>query len=347
MNMKKLILFSITVMFGVLSVFSQTPYDNFAPEQSVKSMIELPQTQFTVENTDSTSEIRRVEFDKNTLSLNLLDEDENVIKTLVFNPDEKKFLTIDPFAEKYYSISPYAYCMNNPVKYVDPDGRTIQVYDYVNNQRVGYEWKDYQGTWGFYDNNNTLYAGNNAFIGQLSGTLTGLMNGGSEGFDLVSRVANHSNVVTLMYSDRSGVDSQNQLGWNPTGVRRDGSLEAVPTTTGMRNDPMITLGHELGHVDYNWNVGSSATWFNITVADRNGNPTQRPISTSEIYTTHIENQLRSENNLPLRTYYGVDPSGRGIGPRIIVPSTGASRYYNSQGFTNYRPLRRGVTPYIY
>lgn len=121
--MKKLILFLSTGIFSVLSVFAQTPYDNFAPEQSVKSMIELPKTQFRVENTDSNSEISRVEFDKNTLSLNLLDEDDNVIKTLVFDPNEKKFLTMDPHAERYYSISPYAFNMNNPVNRVDPDGR--------------------------------------------------------------------------------------------------------------------------------------------------------------------------------------------------------------------------------
>ena len=30
---------------------------------------------------------------------------------------------MDPMAEKYYSISPYAYCGNNPVKFVDPDGK--------------------------------------------------------------------------------------------------------------------------------------------------------------------------------------------------------------------------------
>jgi len=32
-------------------------------------------------------------------------------------------MSVDPLCEKYYWISPYAYCMNNPVKYVDPDGR--------------------------------------------------------------------------------------------------------------------------------------------------------------------------------------------------------------------------------
>ena len=31
---------------------------------------------------------------------------------------------IDPLCEKYYSTSPYAYCANNPMMMVDPDGRS-------------------------------------------------------------------------------------------------------------------------------------------------------------------------------------------------------------------------------
>ena len=34
------------------------------------------------------------------------------------------FTTMDPLCEKYYSISPYGYCVNNPIRYIDPFGLT-------------------------------------------------------------------------------------------------------------------------------------------------------------------------------------------------------------------------------
>ncbi|NDV60156.1 RHS repeat domain-containing protein [Bacteroides sp. 519] len=39
------------------------------------------------------------------------------------DPSVGRFTTMDPMAEKYYSVSPYAYCNNNPMRFVDPDGR--------------------------------------------------------------------------------------------------------------------------------------------------------------------------------------------------------------------------------
>jgi RHS repeat-associated protein len=36
-----------------------------------------------------------------------------------------RFTTMDPLCEKYYSVSPYVYCLNNPVRFVDPDGREV------------------------------------------------------------------------------------------------------------------------------------------------------------------------------------------------------------------------------
>ena len=38
-------------------------------------------------------------------------------------PDAGRFTTIDPMAEKYYNTSPYAYCGNNPMRFIDPTGK--------------------------------------------------------------------------------------------------------------------------------------------------------------------------------------------------------------------------------
>jgi RHS repeat-associated protein len=47
-----------------------------------------------------------------------------------------RFTSVDILAEMYYSISPYAYCLNNPIRYVDPNGMwpTRKV---VDNGRIG------------------------------------------------------------------------------------------------------------------------------------------------------------------------------------------------------------------
>ncbi|GHV25185.1 hypothetical protein FACS1894176_03070 [Bacteroidia bacterium] len=45
-----------------------------------------------------------------------------------YDPVTGRFLTPDPLAEKYPWLSTYAYCLNNPVRYVDPDGRTVYFY---------------------------------------------------------------------------------------------------------------------------------------------------------------------------------------------------------------------------
>ena len=42
-----------------------------------------------------------------------------------YNPDLSLWLSVDPMADKYPSLSPYNYCAWNPMKLVDPDGRKI------------------------------------------------------------------------------------------------------------------------------------------------------------------------------------------------------------------------------
>ncbi len=39
-----------------------------------------------------------------------------------YMPQESRWLSVDPLAEKYTGFSPYSYTLNNPIVYVDPDG---------------------------------------------------------------------------------------------------------------------------------------------------------------------------------------------------------------------------------
>ena len=70
------------------------------------------------------AEIGSIRFDTRTNKIvDFVKEDSIAFKT---NPHiVSRFVSIDPHAEKYYSISPYAYCANNPIKFIDPDGKKI------------------------------------------------------------------------------------------------------------------------------------------------------------------------------------------------------------------------------
>ena len=45
-----------------------------------------------------------------------------------YDPILPKWDRIDPLAETNYNVSPYAYCANNPVRFIDPDGKDYDVY---------------------------------------------------------------------------------------------------------------------------------------------------------------------------------------------------------------------------
>lgn len=45
----------------------------------------------------------------------------------MYEPALGRFMTMDSMAEKYYNVSPYAYCGNNPTNAIDPDGKHIEV----------------------------------------------------------------------------------------------------------------------------------------------------------------------------------------------------------------------------
>ena len=52
----------------------------------------------------------------------------------LYDPLVGQFTSIDPLCEKYYSVSPYAFCVGNPVNRIDPDGRDTIRINYINDK---------------------------------------------------------------------------------------------------------------------------------------------------------------------------------------------------------------------
>ena len=45
----------------------------------------------------------------------------------IYDPTLARWLAPDPMMEKYYDMSPYGYCMGNPIKYVDEKGDSVRM----------------------------------------------------------------------------------------------------------------------------------------------------------------------------------------------------------------------------
>ena len=70
------------------------------------------------------------------------------------------WLSVDPIADKYPSMSPYNYCAWNPVKIVDPDGRDTLLFSWDNIKNRGYYEKTLPGG----DNNIGIIKGKNGRV---------------------------------------------------------------------------------------------------------------------------------------------------------------------------------------
>ena len=143
--------------------------------------------------------------------------DEYDSKARWYYPAICRTTTMDPLAEKYYSTSPYAWCGNNPVRFVDPSGMEIHIIGEndsitVYNTNTAYEGAD-KFTANIYDELNTLNA-------MLSNT------------DFMSSLIGNSNIYKV----------------SPTNSTTEGTHSFVNETINIGTNPKRDiLGHELFH----------------------------------------------------------------------------------------------------
>ncbi len=217
-----------------------------------------------------------------------------------------RFQTQDRFAEKYMPLSPYQYAANNPVLNIDVNGDSLGVligditYQYYNNAYhhgngdVADLSKDKFAS-SILEALNSIYSGDfgKGYLDNVIGmdetiTIQDAANYKGEG-SIKGAASDKNNVYVNM--DHFGENGLSIMKNYPT----DGNDIRLGLTT--------SLGHEIAHsYSYTKKFGFQEKFWYIS---QDG----RKISQDEWYATVVENYIRIDQNLPLRTHYGYRGGG--------------------------------------
>ncbi|MCR5193604.1 MAG: hypothetical protein K6D59_09900 [Bacteroidales bacterium] len=207
------------------------------------------------------------------------------------------FLSVDPMADKYPSLSPYSYCAWNPVKLVDPDGKEIWI---VGSDGLLYRYEKGK----LYNENGGKYSGNDAFANKVSFDLSNLKKLG------IKKEIRKMEKSKLMITIREGKDNE-QCSLDEDGEHNpkigSGSVITYNTTKTETIDgkrpPIFGLAHELSHA-YDAMNGMTCD-KEVPVFKPGSHVSNHEISYGEIRAVKFENRVRPGNN-QRRTYDGYD-----------------------------------------
>jgi hypothetical protein len=198
------------------------------------------------------------------------------------------------------SISPYAIMQGNPIWYSDPLGDTIRI-NYTAGENKQLQTMTYTP--------GMEYEGDNKFLSQTINDLN-TTNSKEKGGEMINHLSSISEDVTIMQASRGNTTDGFKVGFDIS------SIQGGLNENGERARPsFVGLSHELAHV-WDKSLGSldKSTWYSTATRD---------VPNAEKFATHIENQIRAEHNLPLRTHYGLSSKSR------IIDGEGRSLFYRT------------------
>lgn len=307
--MKQILIFLNLLLLYQINAFSQNtnPYSIFGYHSEIEYKLPMDRL-FRIDNIDTDSQVKAITIDFEGSILYFLGEKDLVLDTMNVNPDDILiWLSVDPLAEKYPSMSPYVYCANNPVMYYDPDGRKIWVvgengkkYQYKNGTLVNSRGIEDPSAWGNYE--KRVLSDLNTLASSKNSTISGRLN------DLVKSKHDHTIENTLNLNgntptNMAGASNPEQGSGSKTYYDLNNRTEYGD---GADYLPAAVLGHEL--LGHGWDNDKGVRSLDVT---SNGIPMR------EVNAVNIQNLILEEHGLKTRTNYDLKNSDGTVKERKI------------------------------
>ena len=213
----------------------------------------------------------------------------------MYDSNIARWTTQDPLAEKYYSQSPYNYCVNNPVMFVDPDGRKIEISTNF--------WDKVLGLIGF-----------NNYKKQVQKDIDQLKSMDSQLNNVIEELEKSRFTIRIKHTDEREDNKNNKdnkknngnafirkynLGKNvPMGGTLYYDPENFTTNKGNTRNPIIGLAHELGHA-YNAIEGTYKL-YDMKEVNKGNQHHINNLNENEKFSIFLENIIREFLEMPQR-----------------------------------------------
>ena len=222
-----------------------------------------------------------------------------------------------------FAKSSYSAFSNNPLSFADPLGDTVVVDIMTDKEKRTMTPFKYYGN-AFHDDDGKVYKPEADSWGEkVLKSLNSIAASGDFGNFFMDEL--ETMPTTLPIRDGHGFNAH-QDGVMYIDPDENKNNVRIPTKDGQIESPLfIVIGHEFGHA-YSHIFGPDATgdkWYTIPVPDKDNpdKPKDKDVSKDEIFASFIENRLRAEDHLPLRTYYSPDGNGGVISESSLASST--------------------------